>query len=62
VFLAQQAARSGPGAREARRVVERLVEGPLSGLVLSGKLGRSKAWRLLYDEGGVYLLPDVTRS
>jgi ATP-dependent Clp protease ATP-binding subunit ClpC len=61
-FVAQQAVRSGPGAREAQRTVERLVEGPLSSLVLSGKLTRSKAWRLLYDEGGVYLLPDVSPS
>ena len=58
-FIALEAVRSGPGAREARRAVQRLVEGPLSSLVLAGKLQKHKAWRLSYDEGGVYLLPDA---
>ena len=57
-FVADEAARAGPGAREARRTVERLVEAPLSALVLSGKLSRHPAWRVVYDEGGAYLLPD----
>jgi hypothetical protein len=34
------------------------VQGPLSGLMLSGKLTRAAEWRLVYDEGGVYLLPE----
>ena len=51
--------RSGPGACEARRAVERLVEAQVSNLVLSGKLLKHPAWRLAYDEGGVYLLPDA---
>ena len=39
-FAAQQAALAAPGARGARRTVERLVHGPLSALVLTGKLTR----------------------
>ena len=58
-FITREAVRSGPGAREARRAVQRLVEAPLSSLVLSGKLEKHKEWRLTYDEGGVYLLPDA---
>jgi ATP-dependent Clp protease ATP-binding subunit ClpA len=36
-FAAQQAAQSAPGARSAKRTVERLVHGPLGALVLTGK-------------------------
>ncbi|HXK10542.1 MAG TPA: ATP-dependent Clp protease ATP-binding subunit [Vicinamibacteria bacterium] len=57
-FAARQAALSAPGARGARRTVERLVHGPLSALVLTGKLTRHTAWVAVYDEGGIYLLPE----
>ena len=57
-FAAQQAALSAPGARGATRTVERLVHGPLSALVLTGKLTRHTAWAVVYDEGGIYLLPE----
>jgi ATP-dependent Clp protease ATP-binding subunit ClpC len=57
-FAAQQAALSAPGAGGARRTVERLVSGPLSALVLTGKLTRHTAWVAVYDEGGIYLLPE----
>jgi ATP-dependent Clp protease ATP-binding subunit ClpC len=57
-FAAQQAALAAPGARGARRTVERLVNGPLSALVLTGKLTRHTAWAAVYDEGGIYLLPE----
>ena len=58
-FAAQQAALAAPGARGARRTVERLVNGPLSALVLTGKLTRHTAWAAVYDEGGIYLLPEA---
>jgi len=57
-FAAQQAALASAGARGARRTVERLVHGPLSALVLTGKLTRHTAWAAVYDEGGIYLLPE----
>ncbi|HSD67161.1 MAG TPA: ATP-dependent Clp protease ATP-binding subunit [Vicinamibacteria bacterium] len=57
-FAARQAALSAPGARGAKRTVERLVHGPLSALVLTGKLTRHTAWAAVYDEGGIYLLPE----
>jgi hypothetical protein len=57
-FAAGQAVLSGPGARAARSTVERLVNGPLSALVLTGKLTRHTAWVAVYDEGGIYLLPE----
>ena len=57
-FLAQQGLNPAHGARELRRVFERLVTSQLSALALSGKLARIPAWRLVHDEGGVYALPD----
>jgi ATP-dependent Clp protease ATP-binding subunit ClpA len=57
-FAAQQAALAAPGARGAKRTVERLVQGPLSALVLTGKLTRHTSWAAVYDEGGIYLLPE----
>jgi ATP-dependent Clp protease ATP-binding subunit ClpC len=57
-FAAQQAALSAPGARGAKRTVERLVHGPLSALILTGKLTRHTSWAAVYDEGGIYLLPE----
>jgi hypothetical protein len=41
------------GLAEARR----LILTPLAGLVHSGKLAKHPVWRIVYDEGGVYLLP-----
>jgi ATP-dependent Clp protease ATP-binding subunit ClpA len=46
------------GVRELKRVIERLVEMPLSSLALSGKLARHPSWKAVYDEGGVYFLPE----
>jgi ATP-dependent Clp protease ATP-binding subunit ClpA len=46
------------GVRELRRTVERMVEAPLAALVAGGKLQRHPGWRLIYDEGGVYWLPE----
>ena len=57
-FAAQQAALAAPGARGAKRTVERLVNGPLGALVLTGKLTRHTVWAAVYDEGGIYLLPE----
>jgi ATP-dependent Clp protease ATP-binding subunit ClpC len=57
-FAAHQAALAAPGARGAIRTVERLVHGPLSALVLTGKLTRHTVWAAVYDEGGIYLLPE----
>jgi ATP-dependent Clp protease ATP-binding subunit ClpA len=57
-FAAQQAALAAQGARGAKRTVERLVNGPLGALVLTGKLTRHTVWAAVYDEGGIYLLPE----
>ncbi len=55
-FAAQQAAQAAtPGARGAKRTVERLIHGPLGALVLTGKLTRHTSWVAVYDEGGIYL-------
>ncbi len=45
------------GARELQRTLERLMQIPLSNLVLSNKLKSYSEWQLVYDEGGVYVLP-----
>jgi ATP-dependent Clp protease ATP-binding subunit ClpA len=57
-FAAQQAVDAAPGARGAKRTVERLIHGPLGALVLTGKLTRHTSWVAVYDEGGIYLLPE----
>lgn len=57
-FVAEQAARPAGDAGALPRAVERWVGGPLDKLGASGKLGKHSAWQLVYDEGGVYWLPD----
>jgi ATP-dependent Clp protease ATP-binding subunit ClpA len=61
-FAAQQAALAAPGARGAKRTVERLVHGPLSALVLTGMVPRPPSWAAVYPVGGIYLLPDGLES
>ena len=46
------------GVRELKRVIERLVEMPLANLALSGQLPKHPAWKAVYDEGGLYFLPE----
>ena len=57
-FIVERGFNASSGARGLERAVERFVQGPLSELMLSGKLTRAAEWRLVYDEGGVYLLPE----
>jgi len=45
------------GARELRRTVERLVQVPLSQLVLSGELKEHKKWRLVCTEEEIKIIP-----
>ncbi len=57
-FVVQSGFDAERGVRELKRVIERLVEMPLSSLALSGKLGQHPAWKAVYDEGGLYFLPE----
>ena len=57
-FVAERSSAAGPGASAARATAERLVQGPLSALVVTGKLSRHAVWKAEYDEGGIYLLPE----
>jgi ATP-dependent Clp protease ATP-binding subunit ClpA len=57
-FLLEKAVGPAGGPPELVRALERHVRTPLSELVLAGKIGRHSAWRVVYDEGGLYLLPD----
>ncbi len=54
-FIAQ--AGFDPARGGARRAVERLVQAPLSNLILEGKIRKHPAWTVAYDEGGVYVIP-----
>ncbi len=56
-FIAQAGFDPANGVREVRRAVERLVQAPLSNLILEGKIRRHPAWTVAYDEGGVYVIP-----
>jgi ATP-dependent Clp protease ATP-binding subunit ClpC len=49
------------GARELRRVIERLVQAPLAQLVLTGELARHRAWRVAREGEALRLLPDAER-
>lgn len=57
-FVTSQAMAAGPGASAARFTAEKLVQGPLSALVVADKLTRHASWTAVYDEGGIYLLPE----
>jgi ATP-dependent Clp protease ATP-binding subunit ClpA len=57
-FLLEAGTSPEQGARELFPTLERLAEAPLTSLAASGKLARASAWRLAYDEGGVYWVPD----
>ena len=46
------------GARELKRMVRQFIYVPLSGLILSGQIGRHKRWLAVYDEGGISIIPD----
>jgi ATP-dependent Clp protease ATP-binding subunit ClpC len=45
------------GARELRRTVERLVQVPLSGLILSGRLREHSAWQVVCSEDSLAVIP-----
>ncbi|MCM2254892.1 MAG: ATP-dependent Clp protease ATP-binding subunit [Vicinamibacteria bacterium] len=57
-FVCGQAWSLEQGVHEAQRTVDRYVRGPLASLILAGKLDLLPAWKLVYDEGGLYALPD----
>jgi ATP-dependent Clp protease ATP-binding subunit ClpA len=56
-FVARSGFDPARGVHELRRAVERLVEAPLSSLILDGKIRKHAAWRVAYDEGGIYVVP-----
>jgi ATP-dependent Clp protease ATP-binding subunit ClpC len=49
IFIAQEGYDPKYGARELRRVVEKLVQIPLSELILAGKLSKGSQWRLAQE-------------
>ena len=63
-FLARAGYNPKYGARELRRTVERLVQVPLSKLILSGEIHKHKAWWLSCsgDDLSIAPLPEVPRE
>ena len=45
------------GARELRRTVQRLLQAPLSELVVSGRLREHPSWQVVPGDGGLEILP-----
>jgi ATP-dependent Clp protease ATP-binding subunit ClpA len=45
------------GVRELRRVVERLVQVPLSGLILSGMLKEHEVWQVIRSGDSLAVVP-----
>jgi ATP-dependent Clp protease ATP-binding subunit ClpC len=56
-FLARAGYSPKYGARELRRIVERLVQVPLSELILSGEIHKHKDWQLVCEDKGLRLVP-----
>ncbi len=52
-FIAQSGYNAQYGVRELRRVVEKLVQIPLSELILQGKLAKGSGWQLIQKDGGL---------
>jgi len=55
-YLAHAGYNPDYGARELRRTVERLVQEPLSKLILSGEIHKSTNWQLIYDNNELKLV------
>ena len=45
------------GVRELRRTVERLLQIPLSNLIISGRFKEHKTWQAICGGGGVSVVP-----
>ncbi len=45
------------GVRELRRTVERLVQIPLSNMILSGELKEHNSWQAIYKDNGISIIP-----
>ena len=56
-FLIQKGYSPQYGVRELRRTVEKLVQIPLSNLILSGKLKEHKEWRVVCSNDEISLVP-----
>ena len=56
-FVAQAGYSQQYGVRELRRTVERLIEIPLSSLILSGELQRHTCWQVIYSGDGLLIIP-----
>jgi ATP-dependent Clp protease ATP-binding subunit ClpC len=50
------------GVRELQRTVERLVQAPLSGLILSGRLKEHDAWQVVRGEQGLIVVPFIREA
>ena len=57
-FVAEQASRTPQTGQPLEPAIERWIKTPLNGIVRSGKIRDHLTWQFVYDEGGVYLLPD----
>jgi ATP-dependent Clp protease ATP-binding subunit ClpC len=50
------------GVRELQRTVERLVQAPLSGLILSGRLKEHNSWQVVRGEQGLVVVPLIRKT
>lgn len=56
-FVAQKGYSPQYGVRELRRTVERLIQIPLSNLILSGELNKHACWQVVHNEEGLSIIP-----
>jgi ATP-dependent Clp protease ATP-binding subunit ClpC len=57
LYLARAGYSQAYGARELRRTVDRLLQAPLSELVVSGRLREHACWQAVPGDGGLAILP-----
>jgi len=56
-FVAQAGYSQEYGARELRRAIERLIQIPLSNLILSGELEKCTSWQMVCGSGALSIIP-----
>ena len=56
-YLVQKGYSPQYGVRELHRTVERLLQIPLSSLIISGRFKEHKSWQVVCDSGGVSIIP-----
>ncbi len=58
-FVTQAGYNPQYGVRELRRTVEKLIQEPLSDLILSGEIKRHTSWQIVRKDQGLSIIPQI---